>query len=130
VSPFCGIEIIRAFREVNDQRDACERKFPFDPKNPVKPPWCAEGDVFCSVYEGLSHFAIGRATRVGGRLFVDAHLELVYSGESSTWTDRILLEQAGGSWVIADIQYAGGESLLTQIRRGLDATAKYLSGEP
>ena len=130
VSQFCGMEIIRVFRRVNEQSDEYERKFPHDPANPMKPPWCREGDVFCDVWEGVTHFAIGRVTKNRGRICVDAHLELVEGGTTFPWTDRVILDRAGGSWVIADIEYARGKSLVTSIQLELNSIAKYLKKKP
>ena len=126
ISAFCGMEIIRIFRRVNDQADAWERKYPFDPANPVKPPWCIEGDVFCDVYEGVTYYSIGRAYRARGRVTVEAHLEHIEQGRSYPWTDRVVLDRAGDSWVIADIEYARGGSLLSSIERELNSVSRDL----
>lgn len=130
ISPFCGIEIIRVFRRVNEQSDDYERKFPQDPTNPTKPPWCQEGDVFCNVWEGITHFAIGRATRNRGRVSVEAHLEIVEGGKTYAWTDRVILDRSGDSWVVSNIEYAGGGSLLTSIQGGLKQVALELKKQP
>lgn len=130
ISPFCGMEIIRVFRRVNEQRKDLERMFPHDPANPIKPPWCLEGDVFCDVWEGITHFAIGRTTRDRGRIIVEAHLEYVEQGKTYPWTDRVILDRAGNSWVIADIEYADGGSLLRSIQQELNRVAKYLVKKP
>ena len=130
ISPFCGSEIIRVFRKVDQQRSDCERKFPNDPANPMKPPWCLEGDVFCGVWEGVTYFSVGRASLVRGRVVVEAHLELVEQGKSSPWTDRVILDRAGDSWMVADIEYARGRSLRDSIQRELDDVAKYLVKKP
>ena len=130
ISPFCGSEIIRVFRKVDQQRSDWERKFPNDPANPMKPPWCLEGDVFCGVWEGVTYFSVGRASLVRGRVVVEAHLELVEQGKSSPWTDRVILDRAGDSWMVADIEYARGRSLRDSIQRELDDVAKYLVKKP
>ncbi|OYV00321.1 MAG: hypothetical protein CFE26_24140 [Verrucomicrobiales bacterium VVV1] len=129
ISPYCGMEIIRIFRRVNDQRDLEERKFSSDPKNPYKPAWSQQGHVFCDVYEGITNFSIGRQFTVKGRMVVEAHLELVEQGKSYPWTDRVILDRAGRNWVIADIEYSGGGSLLESIEGGLQQNAKYLGGD-
>ena len=130
ISPFCGTAIIRVFRKVNQQRSDWERKFPHDSANPMKPPWCIEGDVFCDVWEGVTYFSVGRAARVRGRVTVEAHLELVEQGKTYPWTDRVILDRAGDSWVIADIEYARGGSLVDSIQHELDDIAKYLVKKP
>ena len=127
ISPFCGIEIIRAFRRVNGQRDLQQLKYPFGRKNPTKPAWCLEGDVFCDLWEGFTYFSIGRESVVGGRIVVEANLEHREGGESCYWTDRVVLDRDGQNWVIADIRYSRGGSLLESIGQELARNAKYLN---
>ena len=129
ISPYCGMEIIRIFRRVNDQRDLEEQKFPSDPKNPYKPAWSQQGHVFCDVYEGVTNFSIGRQSMTKGRVVVEANLELVEQGKTYTWTDRVILDRAGINWVIADIQFSGGGSLLGAIELELKQNSKYLNGK-
>jgi hypothetical protein len=126
ISPFLGTEVLEMFDQVNSQRDRWEKKHPFDPANPVKPPWCTEGDVFCDVWEGITHFSVGEARLKRGRMIVEAHLEECEGGETYTWTDRLVLDRAGGEWVVADVQYAKGGSLLFTIGTQLKEIEKYL----
>jgi len=113
VSQFMGIEIIRAFRRVNEHREL-EAKL-YDPKHPMKPRWCLEGEVFCDNWEGITHYSVGKVRIEKGRWLVDAHLEYVEGGKSYPWTDILVLERAGKNWVVADIRYARGGTLLTSI---------------
>ena len=112
-----GIEIIRAFRRVNEHREL-EAKL-YDPKNPMKPRWCIEGEVFCNNWEGITHYSVGKARIDNDRWTVEAHLEYVESGKSYPWTDFLVLERAGEKWVVADIRYARGKTLLTSILEDL-----------
>lgn len=128
ISPYCGMEIIRIFRRVNDQRELEERKFPNDPKNPYKPAWSQQGHVFCDVYEGVTNFSIGRQFTTKGRVAVEVNLELVEQGKTYTWTDRVILDRAGSNWVIADIEYSGGGTLLGSIEQELKQNSEYLDG--
>ena len=110
--------MIEVFRRVNEQRLRDEREHPFDPKNPMKPNWCYEGDIFVGVWEGANYFSIGRVHRRNGRVIVDAHLELVIGGRAE-WTDHLILDVAGDEWVVSDIEYADGGTLVTGIARQL-----------
>jgi len=127
ISQFCGIEIIRVFRRVNDQRDLWERRFPHDPSNPIKPPWCIEKDVFCDNWEGITNYSVGRSLRMRGRIVVEVHLEFVEQSERYRWTDRVILDRAGDSWVVSDIDYAGGGSLLESTQKELKLVARELN---
>jgi hypothetical protein len=117
ISPYLSIEIIRAFRRVNEHRRLEAKRY--DPNNPMKPRWCAEGDVFCDNWEGITRYAIGTAKRFNGRWVVEANLEYIESGTSYPWTDRLILERAGDDWVVADIEYSRGGTLLTSTLEGL-----------
>ena len=113
VSRFLGAEIIHAFRRVNEHRRLEAEQF--DPENPMKPRWCMEGNVFCDNWEGITRFSIGKAKRREGRWIVEAHLEYVEGGISHPWTDRLVLDRSGEDWVLADIEYNRGGTLLTLI---------------
>ena len=130
ISPYCGIEIIRIFRRVNDQRDWEKHKFPDDPNNPQKPVWSQEGQVFCSVYEGFTNFSIGRQFLTHGRVTLEVHLETVQQGQIHRWTDRAILDRAGSDWVIADIEYSGGGHLLGTIERELQQNEEAWDRDP
>lgn len=120
MEPWLGMEAIRVFRRVNEQREQYCRAYPIKPDEPrVKPPWCLEGDVFCDSWEGFTYFSVGRVHRRGGRLMVNMHLEYIELGKSYPWTDIVVLDRAGDRWVVADIEFADGGSLLEGIRAKL-----------
>jgi hypothetical protein len=79
VSQYMCINIIRAFRRVNEHREL-EAKFS-DSKSLMKPRWCSEGDVFCDNWEGITHYAVGNARVAEGRWIVEAHLEYIEDGK-------------------------------------------------
>lgn len=118
VSQFVGMEIIHAFRRVNKHRELEAKRY--DPDNPMKPRWCIEGEVFCDNWEGVTYYSIGRSKFEGGRWIVEAHLEYVERGKSYPWTDILVLDRAGKDWVVADIRYSRGGTLLTSILQDLD----------
>ena len=123
VSEFFGIEIIRAFRRVNEhQKLAAERYVP--PVNLMKQAWAHEGEVFCDNWEGFTHFSIGKSRIEEGSWIVEAHLEYVERGESYRWTDVLVFDRAAEKWVISDIRYSRGGTLLTSILEGLETAGR------
>lgn len=130
ISPYFSSEILRVWAVVDQQRNEFNRRFPLDPKQPllvVKPPWCKEGNVFSSGGEGYSTFAIGRATSRRGRVRVLGHLEFIAgAGETIAWTDTLVLERAGSGWVITDIEFPHGNSLVKNLNKGIATRRKEL----
>ena len=125
ISPFFSSEILRLYAAADRQSAEFERQFPFDPKHPesaLKPPWSKEGDPFSDLWEGISTFAIGRVVHVHGRIAVQAHLEYVVGGKTYPWTDILVLDRAGGEWVVADILFSRGGALLDEMRDGITET--------
>lgn len=132
-SPFFSAEILRLYSTADRQRTEFIRRHPFDPKHPMnalKPPWSKEGDPFSDVWEGISTFAIGCVTRVRGRVAVKAHVEYGVGGNSRPWTDTLILDRAGNKWVVADILFAGGGSLVAGMREGITETERDLRETP
>ena len=131
ISPFFSAEILHLYAVADRQRSEFMRRFPFVPKNPMfalKPPWCKEGDPFSSTWEGINTFAIGRVSRIASRVAVPAHLEYVTGNLVSPWTDTLVLDRAGDQWVIADIRFRDGGSLVRDMRKGIAETEQELRG--
>lgn len=132
ISPYFSSEILRLWAVVDRQRDEFNRRFPFDPKQPllaVKPPWCKEGDAFSDNGEGYSTFAVGRTTSHRGRVTVLVHLEYI-AEKTTSWTDALVLERAGSEWVIADIEFPDGDSLVKNLNKGIETRRKELRHKP
>jgi hypothetical protein len=130
IAPFFSSEILRLYAATDQQTAEFDRLFPFDPKHPedaFKPPWSKEGDPFSGTYEGISAFAIGPVIRVGRHVAVEAHLEYTERGMTFPWTDVLVLDRAGSDWVVSDIRFAGGDSLVASMRKGLSETERELS---
>ena len=101
-----------------------------------KPPF-TDGDLFSSLFEGPTAFAVGKAvsaaTAPGGRLGdLQVPVALVHTidpaaggGEPTTWTDTVLLREENGRFVVADIAFGGGwdfankGSMVAALRAGL-----------
>lgn len=127
MSAYFGVETLRLFGAVEDQRHRSrlqvKRKYAGHPNPPlVKPIWSKEGDCLSSMYEGITTFAIGRPMVRRGRVVVPAHLEY----DSFAWTDHLMLDRAGDSWVVADIRYTDGKSLVSQLKAKLAHEETYL----
>lgn len=126
LSPYFSAELLRLWAAAYRQHLEFIRLNPIDPAHPeraLKPPWCKEGDVLCDNYEGISTFAIGRSKRIGGRTAVPVHLEWTEGSHTVPWTDTLLLERTGSDWVVADILYARGSSLVAEMREGIREAA-------
>jgi hypothetical protein len=82
------------------------------------------------LWEGISTFAIGRVTRIRGRVAVQAHLEYIEGGKASPWTDTLVLDRAGSDWVVADILFARGGALVADMREGITETERELLESP
>ena len=101
-----------------------------------KPPF-TDGDLFSSLFEGPTAFAVGKAvsaaTAPDGRLGdLQVPVDLVHTidpaaggGEPTTWTDTVLLREENGRFVVADIAFGGGwdfankGSMVAALRAGL-----------
>ena len=101
-----------------------------------KPPF-TDGDLFSSLFEGPTAFAVGKAvsaaTAPDGRLGdLQVPVDLVHTidpaaggGEPTTWTDTVLLREENGRFVVADIAFGGGwdfankGTMVASLRAGL-----------
>jgi hypothetical protein len=101
-----------------------------------KPPF-TDGDLFSSLFEGPTAFAVGKAvsaaTAPDGRLGdLQVPVDFVHTidlaaggGEPTTWTDTVLLREENGRFVVADIAFGGGwdfankGSMVAALRAGL-----------
>ena len=135
ISAYFGTEVLHLFSAVERQRvrehQGFLRKHRNEPNPPqVKPIWSKEGDPFSSVYEGISTFAIGRPEIRNGRITVPAHLEYLSDGRVHSWTDVLVLDRAGESWVVADIRFRDGKTLVFGLRAGIAESEPYLQSYP
>lgn len=81
-----------------EQRDF-RKKFPDE-----KPPWI-EGDLFSSLFEGFQTFTVKPARIEGETAEVPVDFVYIYQGETTRWTDTILLKRPGTGWVVDDVRY-------------------------
>lgn len=99
-----------------------------------KPPF-TDGDLFSSLFEGPTAYAVGKAVSgadaPGGRLgdlrvpVTLSHVTDAAAGRSVTWTDTVLLREENGRFVVADIAFGGDwdfankGSMVSALRAGL-----------
>jgi hypothetical protein len=132
IAPYVSSELLKIFAEVDRQSAGDARLHPWDPKHPedaIKGIWSKEGDLITGGYEGYTTFAIGRVTRVHHRVAVEVHLEWYVSmGKIYPWTDTVVLDRAGDGWVVADVVFADGDSMVVNLKKELAENGKYLRG--
>jgi hypothetical protein len=68
-----------------------------------KPPF-VEGDLFSSLFEGPTAFTVDTAA-LGPR--VPVHLTRADDSGRSEWTDRVVVREERGRWVVDDVEYGG-----------------------
>lgn len=75
-------------------------------KKEGKPPWI-EGDLFSSLFEGVTTFKTGTASITGTTAEVPLALTYTANGQTTQWTDHILLKQVTNRWLVDDIRFGG-----------------------
>ena len=87
--------------------DAAEKRYAAVTKNKVPP--LAEGDLFTSLFEGASAFAVKSCTPADAKASCLIELSRADAGgkPATQWTDRIYLVRAGGRWLVDDIEFLG-----------------------
>jgi hypothetical protein len=85
--------------------DAASAESRFMSANKGAPP-LMEGDIFASLFEGATSFAVGDCDATAGRCTV----ALTYddkSGKPTRWTDTLYLLNTAAGWRVDDIGYGG-----------------------
>lgn len=129
LSPLLSSELIGLLQRADAARAAARASAPTE-----KPPF-TDGDLFSSLFEGPTGYAVGKAASgaaaPGGRLgdvlvpVTLAHATDVAAGKPVTWTDTVLLREENGRFVVADIAFGGDwdfankGSMLAALRAGL-----------
>ena len=76
-------------------------------KKEGKPPW-VEGDLFSSLFEGVTTFKTGAVSITGTTAEVPLALTHTANGQTTQWTDHLILKQVqSGSWLVDDLRYGG-----------------------
>jgi hypothetical protein len=71
-----------------------------------KPPW-VEGDLFSSLFEGVSSFRPGAVSVHGEQAQVKMLLVYNDAGKPAHWTDSLVLRHVNGQWLVDDILMQG-----------------------
>lgn len=119
-STLCGIEIIRAVRWANREMEAwCAWADKHRPgENLMKPH--LEENLFEGFSDGPTTWKVGSASSLDGRPVVEVAFEHVEQGKFDhgkvyRWTNQVVLDRAGDTWVVRDILYERGGSLLERL---------------
>ncbi len=113
-SSHVGIEIIRAIRRANAALENWRTRFRNDPSRERIPH--LEENLFSGFTEPPDRDVVGRSFPQRGRRVVEIRRDHKERGQVHQWTDRLILDRAGGAWVVYDIEYGHGGSLLEKIR--------------
>ena len=129
LSPLLSAELIALLQRADAARTAARIAAPTE-----KPPF-TDGDLFSSLFEGPTGYAVGKAApgadAPGGRLgdlrvpVTLTHATDPAAGKAVTWTDTVLLREENGRFVVADIAFGGDwdfankGSMLAALRVGL-----------
>jgi hypothetical protein len=71
-----------------------------------KPPWI-EGDLFSSLFEGPQTFAVGLAKLTGDTAKVPVTCTHTEGGDTTKWTDTLLMRKTPKGWQLDDVRYGG-----------------------
>jgi hypothetical protein len=87
--------------------DAAEARYAQKTKKQVPP--LVEGDLFTSLFEGASHFSVGRCD--GDAQKAVCPVDFVYddgrNSPQARWQDKVHLVRAAAGWLVDDIEYDG-----------------------
>jgi hypothetical protein len=72
-------------------------------------PPLVQGDLFTSLFEGASRFAVASCTGDAARAscLVDFAYQEAKGGPETKWQDRVHVVKAAGGWVVDDVEYGG-----------------------
>lgn len=99
--PLASAGLVAALKQASD----AEARFAARNKN--TPP-LVEGNVFTSLFEGITSFSVGACQANGAR--GQCSIDLVYddkTGKPTRWTDTLMLTKEAGGWRADDIGYGG-----------------------
>lgn len=130
LAPLLSAELTGLLQRADAARTAARAAAPTE-----KPPF-TDGDMFSSLFEGPTGFAVGASTSgagaPGGRLgdvvvpVTLTHVaDAAAGGKATTWTDTVLLREENGRFVVADIAFGGDwdfankGSMVAALRAGL-----------
>jgi hypothetical protein len=130
LAPMLSLELIGLLSRADTARATARAAAPGE-----KPPF-TDGDMFSSLFEGPTGFAVGlpaSGAGVPGSRLGDVRVPVTLThaadaaagGKSTAWTDTVLLREENGRFVVADIAFGGDwdfankGSLVAALRAGL-----------
>lgn len=96
-SPLFCKELNTGIAKARDERQKFMREHPGD-----KPPWI-EGNLFASLYEGVSSFSLGEPSVDGHKTSIPVYLRYDNGEEHARWIDVIVLEHKDNQHRVWDI---------------------------
>jgi hypothetical protein len=109
--PMFSKELVEAISAARREQQKFVREHPDE-----KPPWC-EGNLFASLYEGVSSFSLGAPALNDDKASFPVYLTYREGDHEVRWIDVIVLQRTGKEWRIWDIflnapwQFRSGPSL-------------------
>jgi len=100
-APFLSDTLNALLKAAAAERDREAKRAPDE-----KPPF-VEGDLYSSMFEGPTSFAVMRDSAAATQKKSVVRFTYVSNGDSYTWTDTVTLGKKGRSDVIEDIAYGG-----------------------
>ena len=102
LSPYLNEDLRKLFEKMQLEQKRFIEENPAD----MKPPW-VDGDMFTSLFEGANAFKIGKIKRRGVYTDVNVNLEYKENGETSRWTDTLVLIETKEGWRVWNILMNG-----------------------
>jgi hypothetical protein len=99
--PLVSDELAVDIRAAQKQQRNMMRKHPDD-----KPPWI-EGDLFSSLFEGFQTFTAGVPRVVGNRAEVVMRFTYTSGGQTTRWSDLVILRKTSRGWLVENVRYLG-----------------------
>lgn len=76
-------------------------------KHPNEAPPFSDGDLFSSLYEGPTSFAVGGVKQKGDSFVVAVALTYQKGKERTAWKDELVLSPEPTGWRVSDIRFGG-----------------------
>lgn len=104
LSPYLSTGLLRQMGHAQKYQEKFMKAHPHD-KSPL-----IEGDLFSSLFEGITQFQMSHMEPLkdGYRVYVDfSYADLPLSREITRWQDAVIVRKEGERFVIDDVEYLG-----------------------
>ena len=119
--PYLSTDLAHGFEQASAKQKAYLRQHPED-----KGPW-VEGDLFSSLFEGVTAWKLGQVQVQGRKAEVPVHLSYrEEKGKPVEWQDTLVLVQTPDGWRVDDIRMGGDWTF----KAGGQSLRQTLSSEP